>query len=372
MDLFSQHQEFFNKPIRLTQDETQSPEQIFHNFYGAYHLHELREKLWQLVETGLTSDNPYFEEPGQRDHLMWFYNQLEQLLEAGFLISKSSKAAIKRDDTKRLASKYQNIVDFLILMIKPERVFRVILDPKSDIASNDEVDLIIVIPNTDQRPFSEFDTIIQVALMDCPNVNFSVHQSTDLYNKVQAGHIFYSLACTPQSVVHDDGTQPLPATDSSRLVELKQKAVNEFWASYSKAKAFFVSSTHHLENGNPNIAAFMLHQASELTFRAIITSLLGVDRRSHSILELQKYCRRAAKDLTAVFPGNTQFEKNLIMELDNAYLGARYNVDYSIEVEIVKLLSDRVQRLMSKALEVFEGRLLVVDSFGDVTIRKSL
>lgn len=45
-------------------------------------MYEVRTRLWNLVETALTSDNIQFHEPCERLSLVHFYGQLERLIEA--------------------------------------------------------------------------------------------------------------------------------------------------------------------------------------------------------------------------------------------------------------------------------------------------
>jgi hypothetical protein len=50
-------------------------------------MYEVRTRLWNLVETALTSDNIQYHEPSERLSLIHFYGQLEGLIEATMKIA---------------------------------------------------------------------------------------------------------------------------------------------------------------------------------------------------------------------------------------------------------------------------------------------
>lgn len=81
---FSKHRNFYNTFIRLETEEIDHPESVIATFCGDYQLFEIRQQLWDLVETALTTENSAFSEARQRESVMLFYNKLEEVLEANF------------------------------------------------------------------------------------------------------------------------------------------------------------------------------------------------------------------------------------------------------------------------------------------------
>ena len=69
-------------PIRLTKDESKNPKIYINNFFGAYHLHEIRRSLGALIGIALTTNNTHFNTAKERDSLLWFYYQLKTFIEA--------------------------------------------------------------------------------------------------------------------------------------------------------------------------------------------------------------------------------------------------------------------------------------------------
>jgi hypothetical protein len=84
MQPFHDHKEFFNSPV-LTGD--QDPYEIIKAYFNDREMYEVRIRLWNLVETALCSPNIQYHEPAERQHLIFFYGQLEGLIEAALKIS---------------------------------------------------------------------------------------------------------------------------------------------------------------------------------------------------------------------------------------------------------------------------------------------
>jgi hypothetical protein len=85
MTQFDIHSEFYDHPIRLKDEK---PKDVIKNFFGAYKLSEIRAHLWNMVEVAITSENYVFDESRERDKLIWFYQQIEELIEAAYMISQ--------------------------------------------------------------------------------------------------------------------------------------------------------------------------------------------------------------------------------------------------------------------------------------------
>jgi hypothetical protein len=85
MQHFRSHPEFYNRPIRLTGED---PQMVITRFFQDYHLHELRQALWNWFEAAITADTVWFEEASDRCGLVILYSRLEELIEATCIIDK--------------------------------------------------------------------------------------------------------------------------------------------------------------------------------------------------------------------------------------------------------------------------------------------
>lgn len=91
MNPFQSHPDFYNRPIRLSPEETE-PLEVLQSFFQNCPLAEVRRILWQMVETSLVVPYSVFDEAGHRQTLLWFYRELETVLEAGWLLCETKRA----------------------------------------------------------------------------------------------------------------------------------------------------------------------------------------------------------------------------------------------------------------------------------------
>jgi len=89
MSHFQQHPAFFNKPIKLTEDEKKDPMRVIIDFFTDYNLSEVREIHQNIDHICLTSDTPPFDDPEERDHLLSFRESEEKVMEAALILMET-------------------------------------------------------------------------------------------------------------------------------------------------------------------------------------------------------------------------------------------------------------------------------------------
>jgi hypothetical protein len=86
MSHFLEQPGLFDQPIRLGSAQRREPFRVMEDFFTDYRLHEWRHHLWNIIETCLGTDNDAFAEPDERANLLQHYKDLEELLEAVWLL----------------------------------------------------------------------------------------------------------------------------------------------------------------------------------------------------------------------------------------------------------------------------------------------
>jgi hypothetical protein len=94
MNPFISHPDFYNQPIHLDRGEKNSPVEVMEDFFDSYCLYEVRQVLWDMVQTAVTTDNYLFSDFDRRDFLFLFYEKLEKLLEASFLLAGKQDVSV--------------------------------------------------------------------------------------------------------------------------------------------------------------------------------------------------------------------------------------------------------------------------------------
>lgn len=87
----------FDQVIRLGEDGKKEPFRVLERFFSDYRLHECRHHLWTMVQACLTTDNTEFNEPEERADLLLRYKDLEELLEAAWLLWQDWKCPGKTE-----------------------------------------------------------------------------------------------------------------------------------------------------------------------------------------------------------------------------------------------------------------------------------
>lgn len=93
MSHFQQHPAFFNRPIKLTEEEKKAPIRVIIDFFTDYNLSEVREIHQSIDHVCLTSDAPPFDNPEERDCLLAFRESEEKVLEAALILMETQPDA---------------------------------------------------------------------------------------------------------------------------------------------------------------------------------------------------------------------------------------------------------------------------------------
>lgn len=77
---------FYNKPLRLSKKQKKHPDRVIRDFYTWYHLDDMRHLLQEWMEAAITSENAQFESARDRSTLYSFYQNIEKMAEAAYLM----------------------------------------------------------------------------------------------------------------------------------------------------------------------------------------------------------------------------------------------------------------------------------------------
>src|SRR5262249_22556766 len=102
----NKHPYWRNQPLRLTQKQQDDLAVVFQDFFECYHLHEVRETLWEWLVEVISSQNSISNDGNARNNHIFFYEKLEQLVEACFILHKGGQVE-KIDEDRKNVSEYQ-------------------------------------------------------------------------------------------------------------------------------------------------------------------------------------------------------------------------------------------------------------------------
>src|SRR5690349_3194582 len=88
MKTYNNHPLYYNEPIRLNEEQTKNPALIFDEFFQCYHLNEVRQTMWQWLVTVVSSSGCVSNDPHERNNDMFFYEQIEMLVEGVWVMQR--------------------------------------------------------------------------------------------------------------------------------------------------------------------------------------------------------------------------------------------------------------------------------------------
>lgn len=343
---------------RLSLAETEQPLLAIKRVFDTYSYDQWQEILEDWVEYGLSKVS-ICEATGECAEIIQ-YELLESLLEAVYLISRHDKAIpYQKRRLEKLASN-KAIIELIIAALDPLLIFEVKHPAPQSIEQKPYRGLLIVFADDNQKPFKEHQPMVELFSMGDEKLCCSVHKLSDIYQALTSGQMYFSLACTTENLVYQRSPSPLPKVLPETLERLIEQSRHGFAIGMSKARKFFEGAEYYQQESEHALSMFMLHQATETTFRATAIALYGSERRTHSVKSLKRFNHRLAPQLNDIFPGGSPDEERLLRLLEDAYLETRYNLHYQISEQDLHLISMRVSGLLELAEAVFEERMIAI------------
>lgn len=80
------------RPRKLSAEEIEDPFMVIHNFFSTGHLPQIREMLWELMKATVTGSFCSALTRRERADMVYFYEQLEKIVEAIHLLHQKDTA----------------------------------------------------------------------------------------------------------------------------------------------------------------------------------------------------------------------------------------------------------------------------------------
>ena len=189
------------------------------------------------------------------------------------------------------------------------------------------------------------------------SVSVIQHSAGYINKELIAGGYFFTDVIREGKVIYDSGQVTLELPGNVDPAEVKKRAKEEFERWMESGTKFFKTFNFSLTEGDLKIAAFLLHQATESFYTAVLLVFTGYKGKIHDIEELGKQVSRIRPEFAAVFPTDTKDNLERFHKLKRAYIDARYKKEYNITKEDLEYLSERVGVLRGLVEKVCEGRL---------------
>jgi hypothetical protein len=111
---YNKHPHWYNQPLRLTKEQKKDPLPVFNDFFECYHLNEVRQTLWQWLTEVLSAQYSIAIDPLERNNHIYFYEKIEMVIEAVFVIKKQIHKQRRRWEKRKLKKGTQHEKDSAI------------------------------------------------------------------------------------------------------------------------------------------------------------------------------------------------------------------------------------------------------------------
>lgn len=180
-------------------------------------------------------------------------------------------------------------------------------------------------------PLSAINKIIK----NHPDLYVKIHFTHEIQKKLDQGLGRTYLIYQSENRIYQNPAQEIPLVlpqyTPAEIIEKTRLYIDQ---EKSKIRSFIDGHFFYLDSNNHAHAAFMLHQAIELSLRTAEKLLLNDERKSHSLRGTIEHLKTFDSKLAKLI--DSEEEKKALEKIDDAYVGYRYNQDYTIDKSLLE------------------------------------
>jgi len=261
------------------------------------------------------------------------------------------------------------LVPVIVKAVRPEKIILYGMYGMDDTIPTG-YDLLVVTPRGERCYDHEIQDIIENRCRTHATVTVLVHDIDHVNLRLSEGQYFFSLLGQESVLLYDAGNVPLAPAAVPDLVRIRLTAQKDFDRWSRQARAFFDSAVFNQQKKEYWLAVFLLHQAAEQIYQAILLAFMGYKPCTHNLDKLRRYTHRFSIELSLLFPRNAAGEDRLFKLLLASYVDARYKEDYRITEYELQELIQRIERLLSIARRICHNRFISLEKMAAGWIRK--
>jgi predicted nucleotidyltransferase/HEPN domain-containing protein len=182
-------------------------------------------------------------------------------------------------------------------------------------------------------------------------VNFIVHTMAEVTTGLSEGRYFFIDIARDGIALYESETTDLPEPKPNTPEQALDMAREYFDEWHSKYSSALRGARRYLDDGEPNDAAFTLHQATERAYHCVLLVCTFYTPHVHNLGFLRTQAERIDPRLIEVWFRETKSDRSRFDKLKEAYVKARYSKHYRITEDELAWLFERVEAL-GKVVEV--------------------
>ncbi|MDD5728487.1 MAG: HEPN domain-containing protein [Victivallales bacterium] len=172
------------------------------------------------------------------------------------------------------------------------------------------------------------------------------HDVAYVKKRLKQIHYFFSDIVREGRLLYDSGKYKLNVGKKLSPEEQTKVMKEHFKQWFESSEGFLVHYNYAFKRKTYKLAGFMLHQAAESSYKALLLVFTNYCPHNHFLAAANDQVREILPDMEEIFPCKSEADNDRFKNFDYAYIGARYDSKYEISREDLEYLSGRVKRLL--------------------------
>lgn len=189
------------------------------------------------------------------------------------------------------------------------------------------------------------------------SIQFINESIADLNLAIDKGFYFYTDIKQEGVMLYDSGRYKLARRRKPNFNEIEEMAQRYYAKNFSSAEEFLLGAKFYYDQGIYIKASFLLHQACENFYRAIILTYTLYTYKDHNLESLSGAVKTHSLEFSKAFPRDTEEEEKLFELLMKAYVQSRYDSTFVVTKEDIEALLPKVELLRDITRERCEERI---------------
>ncbi|QJB29916.1 HEPN domain-containing protein [Chitinophaga oryzae] len=369
---------WMNRTFTLSLPEVQNPFQVLQDFFMQDDLYGLRESLWEIIKSTVTGNYNRELDRSTRGDMVFFYERVEKLIEATYLLNKLWKGKklqwsttvgpeeegeeVCEEESDELEDNpvIYGIIDSGAAIPAIDKVFLVKYHSRKDYAAS-----LLYLTYNNEMSHVDLEREIQKHFDGELPVNICIRSAGEVYNALKEGHLFYERVCRPERLKYNSHRTSLPPNNYVPAEVVRQKAHDNFEKIFSVVSDFREGAAYYRRNNKPALAAFSLHQAAEHSLRGLLVSVMEAAPHTHNLNTLIKATLFITEDIATIFREDAATDIALLQLLNQSYKKSRYNFpgEYHISDNDLNTLFEKVSAMENVIKRTFAE---IVSQFGQL------
>ena len=211
-----------------------------------------------------------------------------------------------------------------------------------------DFDLLIIVNNNKLADFEYWykakDRLDRDRQVSLPT-SLIVHSRRFVNTAIREGQYFFTDIREQGIVLYELDDEPLSEPRQLSTERAYEIALDNYESRIPASKEFLEMAQFALSKGHIKRSAFVLHQAVENAYSALLLVLTNYGPPSHKLTFLRSLSEDRDQRLAEAWPRDQQRHRAWFNTLNEAYVKARYSKHYQISEEALMWLGERTQEL---------------------------